>query len=81
MRGYEIISWFGLTAPAGTPAPAVARKNAIMRATVRDPALLAQLAQMGANPLSMTPEEFGAFPRAERERYGEIIRVSGARVD
>jgi tripartite-type tricarboxylate transporter receptor subunit TctC len=79
--GYEIISWFGLTAPAGTPAPIVARMNAIMRAMVADPAVQAQLAQMGANPLSMTPEEFGAFLRAERERYGEIIRVSGARVD
>ncbi|WP_198372282.1 Bug family tripartite tricarboxylate transporter substrate binding protein [Roseomonas rosulenta] len=79
--GYEIISWFGLTAPAGTPAPVVARMNAIMRTMVADPAVLAQLAQMGANPLSMTPEEFGAFLRAERERYGEIIRVSGARVD
>jgi tripartite-type tricarboxylate transporter receptor subunit TctC len=79
--GYEIISWFGLTAPAGTPAPVVARINAIMRAMVADPAVLAQLDQMGATPLSMTPEQFGAFLRAERERYGEIIRVSGARVD
>jgi tripartite-type tricarboxylate transporter receptor subunit TctC len=79
--GYEIISWFGVTAPAGTPAPVVARINAIMRAMVADPAVLAQLEQMGATPLSMTPEEFGAFLRAERERYGEIIRVSGARVD
>jgi tripartite-type tricarboxylate transporter receptor subunit TctC len=79
--GYEIISWFGLTAPAGTPAPIVARINAVMRAMVADPAVVAQLDQMGATPLSMTPEQFGAFLRAERERYGEIIRVSGARVD
>jgi tripartite-type tricarboxylate transporter receptor subunit TctC len=79
--GYEIISWFGVTAPAGTPAPIVARMNAILRAMVADQAVLAQLAQMGATPLSMTPDEFGAFLRAERERYAEIIRVSGARVD
>jgi tripartite-type tricarboxylate transporter receptor subunit TctC len=55
--------------------------NAVLRAMVADPAVLGQLAQMGATPLSMTPEEFGAFLRAERERYAEIIRVSGARVD
>ncbi|CAH0192676.1 tripartite tricarboxylate transporter substrate binding protein [Roseomonas sp. CECT 9278] len=79
--GYEIISWFGLTAPLGTPAPIVARMNAIMRAMVADPAVQTQLGQMGAAPLSMTPAEFGDFLRAERERYGEIIRVSGARVD
>jgi hypothetical protein len=36
---------------------------------------------MGAEPLSMTAEGFGAFLRAERARYGDIIRVSGARVD
>ncbi|MEO3474710.1 tripartite tricarboxylate transporter substrate binding protein [Roseomonas sp. CAU 1739] len=78
---YDVTSWFGVTAPLGTPQPIVARLNAIMRAMVADPAVLAQFQQMGAEPLSMTPEEFGAFLRAERERYAEIIRVSGARVD
>lgn len=78
---YDITSWFGVTAPLGTPQPIVARLNAIMRAMVADPAVLAQFQQMGAEPLSMTPEEFGAFLRSERERYAEIIRISGARVD
>jgi hypothetical protein len=40
-----------------------------------------QLSAMGAEPLSMTPEGFGTFLRAERTRYAEIIRVSGARAD
>ncbi len=48
---------------------------------VADPAVQARLEALGAEPLSMTAEEFGAFLRAERLRYAEIIRVSGARAD
>ena len=78
---YDVTSWFGVTAPQGTPPEIVARINAVMRAMVADPALLERLEQLGAEPLSMTPEQFGAFMRSERVRYAEIIRVSGARVD
>ncbi len=81
LRDYDITSWFGVTAPVGTPPEIVARLNAVMRAATAEAALRDQLAGMGAEPLSMTPEEFGAFLRAERARYAEIIRVSGARVD
>ncbi len=79
--GYDVTSWFGVTAPQGTPPEIVARINTVMRAMVADPALLERLEQLGAEPLSMTPEQFGAFMRSERVRYAEIIRVSGARVD
>ncbi len=78
---FDITSWFGLTAPRGTPEPVVARLNAVLRAAVAEPALRERLAGMGALPLSQSPEAFGAFLRAERARYAEIIRVSGARVD
>ncbi len=78
---YDITSWFGLTAPQGTPPSIVERLNGILRAMVADPAVQARLEALGAEPLSMTAEEFGAFLRAERLRYAEIIRVSGARAD
>jgi tripartite-type tricarboxylate transporter receptor subunit TctC len=81
LRDYDITSWFGVTAPVGTPPEIVARLNAVMRAATEEAAVREQLATMGAEPLSMTPEEFGAFLRAERARYAEIIRISGARVD
>ncbi|HZF77523.1 MAG TPA: tripartite tricarboxylate transporter substrate binding protein [Acetobacteraceae bacterium] len=79
--GFDITSWFGVTAPLGTPAEIVTRLNAVLRAAVAEQAVQEQLAGMGAEPLSMTAEGFGAFLRAERARYGDIIRVSGARVD
>ncbi len=81
VQGFDVTSWFGVTAPLGTPPEIVARLNAAMRASVAEPAVQEQLAGMGAEPLSMTADEFGAFLRAERVRYAEIIRVSGAKVD
>ncbi|MGG5819159.1 Bug family tripartite tricarboxylate transporter substrate binding protein [Falsiroseomonas sp. HW251] len=79
--GFDITSWFGVTAPMGTPPEIVARVNAVMRAAVSEAAVQEQLTGIGAESLSMTPEEFGAFMRAERARYAEIIRISGARAD
>jgi tripartite-type tricarboxylate transporter receptor subunit TctC len=81
LPGFDITSWFGLTAPVGTPPGIVARLSEAMRAATAEVAVREQLAAMGAEPLPMTPEEFGAFLRAERARYAEIIRVSGARAD
>lgn len=78
---YDVTAWFGLTAPQGTPPAIVERLNAILRGMVADPAVLARLEGLGAQPLSMTAGEFGEFLRAERTRYAEIIRISGARVD
>ncbi len=78
---YDITSWFGLTAPQGTPPSIVERLNGILRTMVADAAVQARLEALGAEPLSMTAEEFGAFLRAERVRYAELIRVSGARAD
>ena len=78
---FDITSWFGVTAPVGTPPAIVARLNAALRTATADAAMIERLSGMGAEPLSMTPEQFGAFLRGERERYAEVIRVSGAKVD
>jgi tripartite-type tricarboxylate transporter receptor subunit TctC len=78
---FDITAWFGVMAPRNTPAEVITRVNGIMRAAATDPALVARLADLGAFPMSMDPTEFGAFMRAERVRYAEIIRISGAKVD
>jgi tripartite-type tricarboxylate transporter receptor subunit TctC len=78
---FDITAWFGVMAPARTPAAIIDRINAVLRTTPREPAHAARLADLGAFPMDMDPVAFGAFMRAERERYAEIIRVSGARVD
>ena len=72
--GYQSSSWYGILAPAGTPPEVVARLNAalvkvVARADVRD-----ALAKEGAEPVGNSPEAFGAFIRAEKQRLGDVIR-------
>ena len=82
LPSYELMIWFGLLAPAGTPAPIVQRLNReIARANV-SPDVRERFAQQGAEPAStQTPEQFGTFIRGEIKRWAEVVRVSGARVD
>ena len=78
---FDVTSWFGVTAPLGTPAAIVARLEAVLRAATMDAALVEQLAGLGAEPLPLGAAEFGRFLRDERTRYAELIRLSGARVE
>ncbi|WP_270937946.1 Bug family tripartite tricarboxylate transporter substrate binding protein [Falsiroseomonas oryzae] len=78
---FDITAWFGTMAPARTPPAIVQRMNAILRRYAADPALAARLAELGAFPMSMDTMQFADFMQAERARYAEIIRVSGAKVD
>jgi tripartite-type tricarboxylate transporter receptor subunit TctC len=79
--GYAVVGWFGVVAPAGTPAEIVRRLNTeINRALSRDD-VRAQVVGTGADPMSMSPEAFAAFIRSEHERIGRLIRASGARAE
>ncbi len=78
---FDITAWFGVMAPARTPPEIIARLNARLATAAADPAHAARLANLGAFPMAMPPEQFAAFMRAERARYAEIIRISGAKID
>jgi tripartite-type tricarboxylate transporter receptor subunit TctC len=77
--GYEVVGWQGLFAVAGTPPETVARLQAEVAKVLRLPEVRERLAALGAEPVGSTPEEFGAFIRAERTRWGRIIREKGIR--
>ena len=77
--GYEVVGWQGLFAVAGTPPEIVARLQAEVGKVLRLPEVRERLAALGAEPVGSTPEEFGAFIRAERTRWGAIIREKGIR--
>ncbi|WP_144639418.1 Bug family tripartite tricarboxylate transporter substrate binding protein [Bordetella genomosp. 13] len=72
--GYQFANWFGLAAPAGTPADRIQALNQSVRKVLADPAVRAQLAQMGAEPADGTPEQFGEQIRADSEKWSRIIR-------
>src|SRR5271154_3060375 len=79
LPGYEATAWQGLFAPAGTPRPIVDRLAGAVKAILERPDVAAQLTAVGAEPAPLPPDEFAAFGRAERAKWKDVGRVSGAR--
>lgn len=79
--GYEATSWFGMFAPAKTPAPVVAKLNAALVKVLADPEVKKKLAEQGAEPYSEKPEQFAAFIAAETTKWSKVVKESGASAD
>jgi tripartite-type tricarboxylate transporter receptor subunit TctC len=70
-------NWAGVLAPAGTPAPVIAKLNAALVAALNDPELRTRLHNAGTTPAPSTPEQFEKYLREENARWGKIIREKG----
>ena len=81
VQGYEVINWFGIAAPRGTPKAVITRINAEMNAALKTPALRDLLAAQGAEAAGGTPEEFSALIQRDFAKWGKVVKASGARVD
>jgi tripartite-type tricarboxylate transporter receptor subunit TctC len=79
--GYEASSWFGLTAPAGTPAPVVVRIQQTVAKAFATPEVREKLLGQGAEPVANTPEAFGQYIRDEIAKWAKVVKASGAKVD
>lgn len=79
--GYEVINWFGILAPAGTPKTAVSRINAELNKALRQPDLVGMLNSRGADAVGGTPEEFARIIRTDLVKWGKVVKDSGAKVD
>ncbi|MFC5510265.1 Bug family tripartite tricarboxylate transporter substrate binding protein [Massilia jejuensis] len=79
--GYSATSWFGLLAPAGTPAPVVAKLNASILKALADPEVKKKMAEQGAEPHGEKPEQFAEFIRSETAKWGQTVKASGATAD
>ena len=75
--GYESLQWYGLLAPAGTAKEIIARLHKEAVAVLRIPEILARLANDGAEVIASTPEEFGAYIRAETEKWAKVTKAAG----
>jgi tripartite-type tricarboxylate transporter receptor subunit TctC len=81
VKGFDASSWFGLLAPAGTPADIVSRIQQESAKALSAPALKERLLSQGAIPSGMTPAEFAAYIAAETKKWAQVVKVSGAKVD
>ena len=79
--GFEIDTWWGVVAPAGTPADVVQKLNKAITEALATPEVKTRFANLLAEPAPTTPEQFGLFMAAERAKYGPVVKASGARVD
>ncbi len=72
--GYEATIWLGLMAPAGTPKPIIDKLSAAVNAAVKRPDIVQLWAKQGALPMSMTPDEFDRFLRADIVKWAEVVK-------
>ncbi len=81
IKGFEASSWFGLLAPAGTPADIVSRIQQETAKALGAPALKERLQSQGAVPSGMSSADFGRFIAAETKKWSAVVKASGAKVD
>lgn len=78
---FEISVWYGMLAPTGTPREIIARLNSELAKAVSAPDMKPKFASAGVEPLTSTPEEFGAFIRSEAARFARVIKEAGIKAD
>ncbi len=79
--GFAIDTWWGLVAPAGTPADVVQTLNKHFVQALHSPEVMKTYGDMMMDTVTSTPHEFGEFMAKERARYEQIVKISGASVD
>ncbi|MDD2546258.1 MAG: tripartite tricarboxylate transporter substrate binding protein [Burkholderiaceae bacterium] len=79
--GYEATSWFGMFAPAATPAPVLAKIHAALGKVLANPEVKKKIDDQGGEPVNETSEAFAAFIQKETQKWGKVVRESGATVD
>jgi tripartite-type tricarboxylate transporter receptor subunit TctC len=81
LKGYEATAWQGLFAPAGTPRPLADEISAKVRHIWSLPDVIKALRNVGAEPATSTPAEFTDYAKAERVRWGEVVKASGVKIE
>lgn len=81
LPGYEVVNWFGIFAPAGTPRAIIARINNALDEALRSQELVKMLNSRGADAVGGSPESFAKVVAADYAKWAKVVRESGARVD
>ncbi|MCW5606411.1 MAG: tripartite tricarboxylate transporter substrate binding protein, partial [Burkholderiales bacterium] len=79
--GYEVTSWYGILAPAGTPQPVIERLHGELATMARKPDVAARLVALGIDPEGNSPQEFAAQIKSEIAKWGKVVKLAGVKVD
>jgi tripartite-type tricarboxylate transporter receptor subunit TctC len=81
VKGYEASAWFGIGVPAGTPPERIAILNKAVNNVLASDKLKAKLAELGGEPMIVTPAQFGDIMKSETEKWKKVVEFSGASID
>ena len=81
LAGFQIDTWWGLVAPAGTPKAVIQQLNQAFVSALQSPDTLSRFANLMAEPAPSSPEQFAAFMKSELSKYQAVVKASGAKVD
>lgn len=81
LNGFDINTWFGVLAPARTPAPVIARLNAEIVKALQAPDIKEKMTRLGAEPSPTTPQQFETLIQKDLKKYAAVVKASGAKVD
>ena len=81
VKGFEVVGFYGVLAPAGTPRPVLDKLSAAFKAVLDDPAIKTRMVQQGADPAYLGHEDFARFLAAELPRWALAVKTSGAKLD
>jgi tripartite-type tricarboxylate transporter receptor subunit TctC len=81
LKDFEVTTWYGVLAPAGTPRPIISRLNAELVKIMHAPDVKERLAAMATDPLTSTPEEFAAYLKREIAKWGDVVRKANLKAD
>ena len=81
LPGFKVGTWYGVLAPAGTPRAIVIKLNTEINRIFRQPDMRGLLAKTGAEPSDNTPEQFGAFMKAERQKWDRLAKTANIKIE
>jgi tripartite-type tricarboxylate transporter receptor subunit TctC len=81
LTGFEVNSWYGLLAPAGTPREIINQLNTEVARSLREPDARERLYAIGAEPMGGTPEEFGDYIKSETTKWEKVIKAANIKVN
>ncbi|MBL8320601.1 MAG: tripartite tricarboxylate transporter substrate binding protein [Burkholderiaceae bacterium] len=81
MKDFDVPVWYGIVAPAGTPAPAVQWLNTEINAVLKDPTVAERLVVIGAVPVGGTPAQMGEFMKAQSARWARVVKEGNVKVE